>query len=97
MVYTGGPAGNDAAVYAAIAQAIKASGAIVRLEPEEFIKILSRSKDPLVVTAKSGVFKANYQYLTAYKGLAFFTKSSTALILPGSAEVVASKQIWIPG
>jgi hypothetical protein len=96
MAYAGGAAGG-AAAYAAVAQAIKASGAIVRVEPEDFIKILSKSKDPLVVTAKGGVFKANYQYLTGYKGLVFFTRSPTPLMLSGSAEVVASKQIWIPG
>ena len=94
MVYTGGTEGP---VYAAIAQAVKASGAIVRVEPEDFLKILSRTRDPLVVTAKGGVFKANYQYLTGYKGLAFYTKSSSPLMLPGSAEVITSKQIWIPG
>jgi glycogen synthase len=89
--------GGEAAVYAAIAQAIKASGAIVRVEPEHFLTLLSKVKDPLVVTARGGFIKANHQYLTGYKGLVFFTKSSTPLILPGSAEVVASKQIWIPG
>lgn len=96
MVYAGGATGGQEAVYAAIAQAIKASGAIVRVEPEDFLKILSKTKDPLVVTAKSGVFKANYRYLTGYKGLAFYTKSGTPLMLPSSAEVVSSKQIWIP-
>ncbi len=95
MVYAGGAGGGEAA-YVAIAQAIKASGAIVRVGPEEFLKILSKSKDPLVVVAKGGVFKPNHQYLTGYKGLVFFTRSSTPLMLPGSAEVVASKQIWIP-
>jgi hypothetical protein len=94
MIYTGAAEG---AAYAAIARAIKASGAIVRVEPEDFLKILSKTKDPLVVTTKGGMFKANYQYLTGYKGLVFFTKSSTALILPGSTEVVMSRQIWIPG
>jgi hypothetical protein len=52
---------------------------------------------PLVVTAKGGFIKGNHQYLTGYKGLVFFTKSSTPLMLPNGAEVVISKQIWIPG
>jgi hypothetical protein len=95
MAYAGGAAGG-AAAYAAIAQAIKASGAIVKVEPEDFQKILEKTKDPLVVVAKGGVFKANYQYLTGCKGLAFYTKSATPLPLPGDADVVASKQIWIP-
>ena len=63
MAY-GGPATVAAA--AAIAQAIKASGAIVRIEPDGFLKILSKSNKPLVVMVKGGLVKANYQYLTAY-------------------------------
>jgi hypothetical protein len=94
MAYAGGGA---VAAYAAIAQAIKASGAIVDLKPEEFIKILAKTKDPLVVTAKGGMFKPVYGYLTNYKGLVFHTRSPEPLMLPGSAEVVVSKQIWIPG
>jgi hypothetical protein len=93
MVYA---SGASTAAYAAIAQAIKASGAIVHVEPEEFMKILRKVEHPLVVTAKGGVFKANQQYLTNYKGLIFFTKSSEPLNLPNGAEVVISKQIWIP-
>ncbi len=95
MAYAAG-GGAAAAHYAAIANAIKASGAIIRVEPEEFMKILSKAKDPLVVASKGGFIKANHQYLTSYKGLIFFTKSSEPLMLPGSAEVVTSKQIWIP-
>lgn len=90
-------AGAGAAAAAAIAQAIKASGVLVRVEPGEFSKILSRAKDPLVVTAKGGVFSANYQYLISYKGLAFFTKSATPVALPSGCEVVAARSINIPG
>jgi hypothetical protein len=93
MAYAGDA---GAAQYAAIANAIKASGAIVRVEPEEFLKILRKAEKPLVVTARGGVFKANYQYLTGYQGLVFYTKTSTALMLPNGAEIVASEQIWIP-
>lgn len=90
-------AGAAAAHQAAIASAIKASGAIVQLEPEGFIAILQKSKDPLVVYAEGGVFSVNYQYLTSYKGLIFFTKSQNPLRLPGGAEIVNAKKIWIPG
>ena len=86
-----------AAAYAAIAQAVKASGAIVKVEPEDFLKILSKVKEPLVVMAKGGLIKGNYQYLSGYKGLAFFTKSPTPLMLPSAVELIFSKQIWIPG
>jgi hypothetical protein len=89
-------AGAAIARAAAIAQAIKASGAIVHLEPDDFLTILSKSVKPLVVIAEGGFVKKEYQYLTAYKGLIFFTKSQTTLLLPGDAEVVAAKKIWIP-
>jgi len=86
-----------AAAAAAIAQAIKASGAIVRVQPDDFTEILRRSERPLVVCAQGGIFSKNYQYLSSYKGLAFFTKSPTELILPGSAEIIRAGKIWIPG
>jgi hypothetical protein len=86
-----------AAAYAAMVQAVKASGAIIRIEPDAFMIILSKMREPLVVTAIGGVFKKEYRYLTSYKGLIFFTKSGSQLMLPGSAEVVFAKEIWIPG
>jgi hypothetical protein len=91
-------AGAVAAAAAAIAQAIKASGVLVRVNPEEFSKILVRVKDPLVVTAMGRVFfSAKYQYLVSYKGLAFFTNSDAPLMLPAGCEVVAAQSINIPG
>ena len=92
-----GVAGGAAAAAAAIAQAIKASGAIVSVEPRDFMSILSRISKPLVVMAEGGFFKTNYQYLTGYKGLVFFTKTDVPLLLPGDVELIAAKKIWIPG
>ena len=91
---TNGAAGAAAA--AAVAQAIKASGAIVRVEPEQFQQILRKTDRPLVIQAPGGLFTKHHRYLTSYKGLAFFTKSQTELMLPGSAEVMRAKKIWIP-
>jgi ABC-type transport system substrate-binding protein len=95
MVY--GAEAGGAAVAAAIAQAIKASGAIVQVEPSDFNTIVSKIDKPLVVQAQGGVLKTNYQYLTGYKGLVFFTKSPTPLMLPGDTELIAAKKIWVPG
>jgi hypothetical protein len=86
-----------AAAAAAVANAIKASGTIVRVSPTNFLKILSKSDEPLVVVAEGGVFSISYQYLTSYKGLAFFTKSKEPLQLDGSAEIITADKIWIPG
>ncbi len=90
-------AAGGAAAAAAIAQAIKASGVVVRMAPEGFRKLMIRVPDPLVVISQGGVFWTNYQYLMSYKGLAFYTKSSTPLDLPAGAEVVTADKIWTPG
>jgi hypothetical protein len=88
--------GASGAAAAAIAQATKASGVIVRVEPRDFLHILERQQRPLVVHATGGFFSTNYQYLTSYKGLAFFCKSETPMNLPRDTELVLSKRIWIP-
>jgi hypothetical protein len=89
-------AAAGAAVAAAIANAIKASGVLVSVEPEEFAAILRRTERPLVVAAQGGFFSPHYKYLTSYKGLAFYTKSRTPLVLPAGAEIVNAKGISIP-
>jgi hypothetical protein len=88
---------GTAGAAAAIAQAIKASGVIVRVEPDDFLGILRRQQGALVVHATGGIFSTNYQYLMSYKGLALFTKSSEPLDLPSGTELVQAKAIWIPG
>ena len=89
-----GAAGGAAAAAAAIANAIKASGVLVRLDSEEFEKILTRVEAPLVVTSDG--FFGGYKYLTSYRGLAFYTKAREPLSLPADAELVTAKKIWIP-
>ncbi len=88
--------GTEAAIAAAIAQATKASGVIVRMEPDEFQQLLYHIPQPLVVIAWGGVFKKKYQYLVSYRGFAFFTATVEQIHLPGSCEVVEAKQIWVP-
>lgn len=88
--------GAAAAAAAAIAQATKASGVIVSVEPEDFFNILGQQEAPLVVHATGGFLATNYQYLTSYKGLAFFTKSRTPVELPWGTQLVEAKKIWIP-
>jgi len=94
---TNGAVTGAGGVYqAVIAQAVKASGAIVQLEPKEFETVLTKVDNPLVVTAKGGFIKTSYQYLTGYKGFVFFTKSLSPLHLRSDAEVISAKTIWIP-
>jgi hypothetical protein len=85
-----------AAAAAALAQAIKASGVLVHVEPSEFLNLLERAKDALVITSSGGLIWTSYSYLFSYKGLAFYTKSSDPLDLPPNNEVIVAKSIWIP-
>ena len=89
-------AGGAGAAAAATIVAIKASGVIVRVEPDEFIGILQRQPGALVVHATGGFFSTDYPYLTSYKGLAFYTKARAPLDLPRGTELVQAKSIWVP-
>jgi hypothetical protein len=92
---TNGAAAGGAAA-AAIAQAIKASGAIVNVESTDFMTILDKVERPLVVCSESRFISTKYHYLTAYKGLIFYTKSLSPLMLRPSTEIIQAKKIWIP-
>jgi len=89
-------AAGAAAAAAAIAQAIKASGVLVRVSPDDFQKILQKTEQPLVVYSAGGFFTSNHQYLTSYKGFAFFTKSAAEIFLPFGTETIVANKIWIP-
>ena len=91
---TNGAAGAAGAA-TAIANALKAMGSIICVEPQEFLAILERIEEPLVVHSYGG-FLAKYKYLTSYKGLTFFTKSKDALLIPTSAEMVTARKILVP-
>lgn len=86
-----------AAIQAAIAQAIKASGVCVRVSPEDFQRIVVKADKPLVLCATGGFISTTYQYLTSYKGFAFFTKSKMPLDLSPKIETLMVEKIWIPG
>jgi GGDEF domain-containing protein len=89
--------GGAAAVAAIIANAIKASGTLVRIEPDQFAQILRRVEQPMVIYAEGGLISTNHQYLTSYKGFAFYTKARQEIELPKGCEVIITKKIWIPG
>jgi len=85
-----------AAHAAAIAQAIKASGTLIRLEPGDFTRILNKQEAPLVVRSRGGLFRTKWYYLTPYRGLAFFCWSAEPSPLSGRAEVIEARKIWTP-
>lgn len=94
MTSSSGAAGASA--MAARARAIRASGAIVSLEPDDFLDILSRQQRPLVIRSVGGVFGKTYKYLMSYKGLTFYTEAQVALPLPDDSDIVQAEKIWIP-
>ena len=91
-----GAASGAAAAHAAIANAIKASGVIIRVENKDFLVIIGRVEKPLVVMTEKSFWSPSYKYISSYKGLAFFTKSSEPLRLPNAVELVSAKKIHVP-
>lgn len=92
-----GAGGNSAASAAVVlANAIKACGVVVRMEEPEFMKILSQQEGAIVVHATGGFFTKNDQYLTSYRGLAFFTKSKYPLSIPAHCQLIEAKKISVP-
>ncbi len=88
---------SAAAAQQRLANATKASGAIISVRPEDFITILNKIEKPLIVTSVSNFFGSkSYRYLTAYKGLIFYTKNNEPMHLPSKAELIEADKIWIP-
>ncbi len=85
-----------AGYYAAIANAVKAMGSIIKLDPDEFQRVLVLADSPLVVIAAGGVFTKWYKYVFSFKGLTFYCKSKTELMLPGGAQIIKARKISIP-
>ncbi len=84
------------AAAAAAANATKATGTIVHMEPEEWLALVDKIAEPLVVMGIGGILNKHYQYLVGFKGLAFFTKSHEKLPLPPDADLVTAKKFWMP-
>jgi len=85
---------SSAGAAAAIAQAIKASGTIVQVEPEVFTRLLAGNAQGLVVHAPAAF--SRHKYLMGYKGLACWTRSREPLFVPSAVQVVEAKKIWVP-
>ena len=84
------------AAAAAANEAIKACGPVVQVKPEQFMRVLAKIEEPLVVTAVSTFFRTRYKYLTSYKGLIFYTKSNEPLQMSMSVETISAKKISVP-
>ena len=77
-------------------QALKAMGGVIQLKPAGFMQILERQRGAIVVRATGGIFSTNYQYLTTYKGLTFFTKAKDPIVIPDDADLLDAESIWVP-
>jgi len=96
MAAGAGAGGGAAAAAGAVIQAIRASGVIVRLDERAFREILERQEAPLVVTAPAGFLGRKRAWLTSYRGLAFHCTTDGEIPLPGTAEVIAARKLWVP-
>jgi hypothetical protein len=76
-----------------VTQAGRSSGLLVRLSPEEFSRLVSRTSDQLVVVVEGD---SHYHYLTSHKGVPFYTRSQNRLQLPPNAEVVIAEGMSLP-
>jgi hypothetical protein len=86
-----------AAAVAAMINALRAMGTIVKVEPQVFQTIVERQSEPLVVRAPHGYFSKKIDYIVSYKGLAFYTSAKSELRLPPNAEIVQAQSMYIPG
>ena len=92
----GAAVGGAAAAAAAIAKAIKASGVIVRVTPDDFRALAAHAQDALVVQAETRFFGTTYKYLLSFKGFAFYAKSKEPISLPSHLGVIHAEKIWVP-
>jgi hypothetical protein len=79
-----------------LAQAVKATAGLVRIDEVDFQSILNRVEDPIVVVAEGGFFSKSFKYLTSYRGFILYTQSKDPLHIPGRAEVLNASSIWLP-
>ncbi len=77
-------------------KAVTAKGAHVLLEPQDFTLLVHRMEAPLVVTARVGIIKTSYRYLTSYKGMFFYTISGAGLQFSPQVELVTAGRIRMP-
>jgi len=91
----GASGGAEAA--AVVAQAIKASGVLVRVEAEDFVNLLLLEERPLVVVAEGRWWSGyRHRHMAGLRGLAFIADTDAPIPLPDHVDVVPAGRIWIP-
>lgn len=89
-------AAGVAAARQAIQNAIKASGAIIKIDPDDFSGLMAKMGNALVAEAPAGVFTKVWKYMTSYKGFLFYTQAKDRLSIPNRYEPIRSRKIRLP-
>lgn len=61
-------------------QAIKASGVLVRVEPDVFLTLLARSEDPVVVSTTGGILRRTHRLSDRLQGVRVFHGFSNPVV-----------------
>ncbi|MBH8553643.1 hypothetical protein I8751_14935 [Nostocaceae cyanobacterium CENA357] len=69
----------------------RGTGVCVKLE--DFLAILSKCEQPLVIFTSEGFFTKIYKYVTAYKGFVFFTESLDKLEFGSNVEIIYAQSL----
>lgn len=91
-----GAAGAIAVADALIAQAKRAIGAIVELNPDDFQKIINDEEKPFIVVSRGGFIRKYYQYFAGCNGLVFYARPIDTIQFKSSTKVIEAKKITIP-
>lgn len=75
---------------------VVASGCVVFLEREEFIDVLKRQEEPVVVCSLKGTLRNRHTYLTSYRGMLFAHRSKTPIELEGY-DLINAEEIRFAG
>jgi len=79
-----------------VQNAIKMNGVFVKIEAQDFLRLINEQENLLIVHSKAGIFSNQYLYLTSYKGFIFYCKSKEQLPLPGKHEKIFSTNVSLP-
>ena len=82
-----------AAAALAAAQRVFVGGVIVFVDPETFMKVLSKLKNIVVIHGVKGVINKTHVYIAVYQGVVFLTESKD--LLPITPDIEA-KSLQLP-
>lgn len=78
-------------------RAVKSFGILVKLSHNDFLALVEKDANALILKTRSKMWFFGYRYLISYKGFAFYTNSTLELKLPKDREIMLIDRIVIPG